>query len=976
MTGYRYFVLFFFLCFTFLYSWQLPAQLLTHRQGELIVKLRTNADPKLFLKNRLKSRSNSGEIRLKKVLSEDWNIILLEFDYAAYSADYFISELSKDPQVLAIQKNKILYPRKSPNDTYFFRQWHHLNTGSEGGLPGVDFDSDLAWDLNTGGMTELGDTIVLCVIDDGLDIAHYDIKGNLWRNYGEIPDNKLDDDQNGYVDDYYGWNSYKDGGIFDPGFHGTPVCGIAAATGNNNLGVCGINWKVKLMFVAGGGDEANAILSYSYPWKARKTYNQSNGKQGAFVVATNTSWGSDYGKPEEAPIWCAVYDSLGTVGILNAASTTNLDLNVDEDGDLPTTCESDYLITVTSMDWFDQKDPTAGYGVKSIDIGAYGENVYTISPSNGLRSFSGTSAAAPQVSGAIALLYSIPCNNLAQLAHSDPGAAALSVKSLLISNSKKNSSLQGITVSGGVMNIGSAANGIQPFELHSEINSIEFRRTVPLGLLPVSVELRKKGATNWSLQQAFSDSTLVFNNLDFCTEYEFRIKGGCIRFKEVYSPVQSMWTEGCCQSPDRLSVRTAGNDFVTVNLRHSVNHKRIAYVIRKRFDVKVDTIFMEHNIGDEININGLLPCQQYECNFYSFCDPEWSAISETLIIQTEGCGQCTDISYCKRNRPQSNFEWIESIAVDNIFFNTGNNLGYGNYTGSPNQWVLDKWQSHILKLVPGFADDSSTMHMVAWLDYNQNGIFEAIENIIPTDYKSNGEALFNFNIPPEAKDGYTRFRVMLKYAENNIEAPGPCSQGLEFGEYEDYCILITNGSCGSLFDVQFAGSTKNTAVIDYKKINDNDLVYYQYRKLYEPDWTKSNTRASMIFLTGLDSCSDYEIRLGVLCNLNFTPQISLKFKTSGSSCLTGNENPVDPSKLPMIYPNPFQNYFVVELGPEDLNPEFEVFHLIGTKIPVQATPLGEHKWRMDMEPIHGVCLLKISLPGKVPILRKMLNTKK
>lgn len=213
----------------------------------------------------------------------------------------------------------------------------------------------MAWDLNTGGLTELGDTIVLCIIDDGLDIAHYDIKGNLWRNYQEIPDNKLDDDQNGYVDDYYGWNSYKDGGNFDPGFHGTPVCGIAAATGNNNLGVCGINWKVKLMFVAGGGDEANAILSYTYPWKARKAYNQSNGKQGAFVVATNSSWGSDYGMPEEAPIWCAVYDSLGAEGILNAASTTNLDLNVDEDGDLPTTCESDYLITVTSMDWFDQK---------------------------------------------------------------------------------------------------------------------------------------------------------------------------------------------------------------------------------------------------------------------------------------------------------------------------------------------------------------------------------------------------------------------------------------------------------------------------------------------------------------------------------------------------------------------------------------------------------------------------------------------
>lgn len=125
-------------------------------------------------------------------------------------------------------------------------------------------------------------------------------------------------------------------------------------------------------------------------------------------------------------------------------------------------------------------------------MGAYGENVYTISPSNGLRSFSGTSAAAPQVAGAIALLYSIPCNNLAQLARSNPGTAALSVKSLILSNCKKIASLQAITVSGGVLNLGSAANAVQPFELHSELNKIEFRRSVPLGLLPVSIELRKR----------------------------------------------------------------------------------------------------------------------------------------------------------------------------------------------------------------------------------------------------------------------------------------------------------------------------------------------------------------------------------------------------------------------------------------------------------------------------------------------------
>ena len=207
MTGFRTLVFIFLSCIAFILPLHLSAQALTHRQGELIVKLNSGSNPRLFLKNKLKPRSSTGELRLKKVLSEDWNILLLEFDFTLFRPEDIIAELSKDPEVLAVQKNKLLQLRKSPNDTYFFRQWHHLNTGSEGGLPGVDFDSDLAWDLNTGGLTELGDTIVLCIIDDGLDIAHYDIKGNLWRNYQEIPDNKLDDDQNGYVDDYNGWNS-------------------------------------------------------------------------------------------------------------------------------------------------------------------------------------------------------------------------------------------------------------------------------------------------------------------------------------------------------------------------------------------------------------------------------------------------------------------------------------------------------------------------------------------------------------------------------------------------------------------------------------------------------------------------------------------------------------------------------------------------------------------------------------------------
>ena len=72
------------------------------------------------------------------------------------------------------------------------------------------------------------------------------------------------------------------------------------------------------MIVVGGGNEADAIAAYSYPLAMRKLYAQTNGQKGAYVVSTNASWGIDYGKAADAPLWCAMYDSLGKYGVLNA----------------------------------------------------------------------------------------------------------------------------------------------------------------------------------------------------------------------------------------------------------------------------------------------------------------------------------------------------------------------------------------------------------------------------------------------------------------------------------------------------------------------------------------------------------------------------------------------------------------------------------------------------------------------------------
>ena len=260
----------------------------------------------------------------------------------------------------------------TPNDVEFPNQWQYINTEQSGGSQGADIDVDLAWDVTTGGLTANGDTIVVAVLDDGIDLNHSDFENNLWVNHAEIPNNGIDDDENGYIDDYRGWNSNQDNDNIAGGGHGTPVAGIVGAKGNNGTGVAGVNWNVKVMVVKNdfNTSEAGVLAAYSYPLAMRQQYNESNGTRGAFVVSTNASWGVDFGRPEDAPIWCSYYDTLGTYGILNCGATINGNVNVDEEGDLPTACSSDFMISVTNMNHFDNKVQGAGYGLETIDLGA------------------------------------------------------------------------------------------------------------------------------------------------------------------------------------------------------------------------------------------------------------------------------------------------------------------------------------------------------------------------------------------------------------------------------------------------------------------------------------------------------------------------------------------------------------------------------------------------------------------------------
>ena len=382
-----------------------------------------------------------------KKLSQSINIWALSYNMDLVASQAQLNALRKNPAVALAQfEHKISKREKrTPNDSLFGQQWNMNNTVSS-----FDVRALQAWGITTGGVTNQGDTLVIAVVDEGFDLMHPDL--NYWTNANEIPNNGIDDDGNGYIDDYNGWNATDTSGDLSSSIrdHGTHVAGIAGARGNNKIGVAGVNWNVKILPIIHDDNESSIIGSYAYIYTLRNTYNNSGGTKGAFIVSSNSSFGEDNAFPSDHPIWCMMYDSMGHVGVLNTAATANNKVNVDDVGDMPTTCGSNYLITVTDMSRYAQLE--AGYGAISIDLGAPGEGILSTYPGS-YGNNSGTSMACPHVAGAVALIYSHPCTKFIRNAISKPGETALFVRDIILNNVEACSALDGKTSTGGTLNL-------------------------------------------------------------------------------------------------------------------------------------------------------------------------------------------------------------------------------------------------------------------------------------------------------------------------------------------------------------------------------------------------------------------------------------------------------------------------------------------------------------------------------------------
>ncbi len=410
--------------------------------GQLLVKFKPQVVPENFMVGFQTYSRDGGGIWLEKKLSKAANINLIGYDTLTVNAINLLEEIKKDPQVeYACFDISVESRGDMPDDPNLASQWGLFTIGTE-----------KVWELTKGGVSALGDTIVVAILDTGFDINHEDLKGNIWINKGEKPGDKIDNDQNGYIDDITGWNFVHQNATHIADNHGSSVAGIIGAKGNNGKGISGMNWHVKLM-VFETRLVSDIIAAYDYIIEQRERYNRTKGKQGAFVVTTNASFGVNKIKCVDQPLWGEMYDRLGAAGILSVAGAANNPWNVDEVGDMPTTCKSDYLMTVLNTNPKDERYAGSAFGAVSIDMGAPGQNSFSTRNNNEYGVFHGNSAAAPHLAGAIALLYSIPRHKLADDAMAFPAQTAMKIRNLLLNNVDKVPSLVSLTSTGGRLNV-------------------------------------------------------------------------------------------------------------------------------------------------------------------------------------------------------------------------------------------------------------------------------------------------------------------------------------------------------------------------------------------------------------------------------------------------------------------------------------------------------------------------------------------
>jgi hypothetical protein len=351
-----------------------------------------------------------------------------------------VIELSARPDVEYAEPNFIVHVITVPNDPSFGSLWGLQNTGQTvqgiAGMPGADISAVSAWSISTGSKAN-----VVGVVDTGIDYNHPDLTANVWSAPNSFTVN-IGGMAITCPAGSHGFNAITNTcDPFDDNQHGTHVSGTIGATGNNSLGVVGVNWIASIMgskFLdsSGFGAISNAINAIEFTIQAKSIFGTA-----ANVRVLSNSWGC---------VNCfsqALLDEINrasTNDILFVAAAGNNSSNNDTTPFYPASYTAPNIISVAATDNTDAKAQFSNFGSSSVHLGAPGVNVLSTLPGGSYGFLSGTSMATPHVSGAAALVLSKCSLNTGSL------------KANILNNVDLIPAMAGVTITGGRLDVNKA----------------------------------------------------------------------------------------------------------------------------------------------------------------------------------------------------------------------------------------------------------------------------------------------------------------------------------------------------------------------------------------------------------------------------------------------------------------------------------------------------------------------------------------
>jgi uncharacterized repeat protein (TIGR01451 family) len=390
--------------------------------GEVLVKLRAGVSQDAIAN--LQTLAGADDAQKISTLRSG---TILRMHSRSRSVEDLTTSLSGQSNVVYVEPNYILHLAAIPNDPSYGQLWGLTNTGQtvsgSPGSAGSDIDAEAAWNVTTGSAS-----IVVGVIDTGVDYNHPDLAANMWSNPGGKGNAACAAGTHGFNAITMTCNP------MDDHYHGTHVSGTIGAVGNNGLGVAGVNWTTSIMALkflgsSGYGTTAGAIIAVEFAVQAKI--------DGVNVRVLSNSWGGGgFSK--------ALLDEIKWAGendILFVASAGNDSSNNDIHPQYPASYGTPNIISVAATDNHDGTAYFTNYGLTTVHLGAPGVSILSCALGNGYASVSGTSMAAPHVSGVAALLLA---NN--------PSLTTAQVKSAILNNTDPIPSLAGKTITGGRLN--------------------------------------------------------------------------------------------------------------------------------------------------------------------------------------------------------------------------------------------------------------------------------------------------------------------------------------------------------------------------------------------------------------------------------------------------------------------------------------------------------------------------------------------